>query len=148
VYTQVSIPSRRVGDERELLAHSSCEVVSIPSRRVGDKTLTGNWELVSGVSIPSRRVGDRLLVCPACLIIPRFHPLKAGRRPFVAGVQRAGTQKVSIPSRRVGDPIERGQALLYFVSIPSRRVGDVSNVGHFCPPPYVSIPSRRVGDTP
>ena len=66
----------------------------------------------------------------------------------MAGVQRAGTQKVSIPSRRVGDPIERGQALLYFVSIPSRRVGDVSNVGHFCPPPYVSIPSRRVGDTP
>ena len=143
--------------------------VSIPSRRVGDDSSFFAKFLLNKVSIPSRRVGDLTKVGDVCAHRVGFHPLKAGRRrdtfilfssvfgsfPSPQGgsetIERSPSrwafQRVSIPSRRVGDRLRNARIFCKdYVSIPSRRVGD-SILYHtitFARP--VSIPSRRVGD--
>ena len=104
VLFHVSIPSRRVGDQKLKGVGQNFTVVSIPSRRVGDLPSKHIRVWHCKVSIPSRRVGDQTKEVPFEL-----------------------DEDVSIPSRRVGDFFLR---LLFShsfsVSIPSRRVGDLT----------------------
>ena len=102
----VSIPSRRVGDPREL-QRICCDWVSIPSRRVGDLGAAGWVRALEVVSIPSRRVGDP----EAQVIEPTggggFHPLKAGRR------LRQGKSLKTLPNGF--HPLKAGRRLFSFL---------------------------------
>ena len=100
----VSIPSRRVGDDTAAPFGGQPSLCFHPLK-AGRRRPVSTYErlLISSVSIPSRRVGDNLW-----------------------GMGIKGKVYVSIPSRRVGDKTARhsGVGASSTVSIPSRRVGD------------------------
>ena len=146
---QISIPSRRVGDDITSVIANQYGLISIPSRRVGDQPRRcRRWRLRS-VSIPSRRVGDRSAGDFPHPFAQSFHPLKAGRR-LPLSVRHTMLAIVSIPSRRVGDPTDRTAVWSATTTFPSPQGGSETDLlpqtrqcGH-----QVSIPSRRVGDKP
>ena len=88
-----TFPSPRGGSETTF-ACPICNciyVVSIPSRRVGDEKKWWVKFCQCGVSIPSRRVGDVVAHGFQRGAKTSFHPLKAGRRP--RGNEGKGGQK-------------------------------------------------------
>ena len=147
VHVAVSIPSRRVGDNKEAILHALQNSVSIPSRRVGDPKHSEGLSEPSTVSIPSRRVGDPPLPPYRVAKMKCFHPLKAGRRPIASALRALSA--VAFPSPQGGSETRSTLPMsCAFALFPSPQGGsETSNAARdYDCPRRVSIPSRRVGD--
>ena len=98
--------------------------VSIPSRRVGDQRYGVVFDEIDCGFHPLK--AGRRPSCPICgeNVSSGFHPLKAGRRHIVRyklSPLTDGFHPLKAGRRRVGS---RSQRCRCDVSIPSRRVGD------------------------